>query len=73
MTPAQYYKGNGRWGAKADVWVENQLARSQQERDLEEEITDTTQQTLTSGFNRDILRLTPRDVKFLRDCGVAAE
>lgn len=52
--------------SKADAWVANQIERAAQEKEIATEV-------LTSGFNRDILRLSPKDVQFLRDCGVAAE
>jgi len=31
-----------------------------------------TEATITSGFDRDVLRLTKEDVKFLQDCGIEA-
>jgi hypothetical protein len=52
--------------AKIDNWVDKQLGRAQQEKEL-------LQETLTSGFERGILRLTSKDVQFLKDCGIAAE
>lgn len=30
----------------------------------------TNQATITSGFSREVLRLSVQDVKFLKDCGI---
>jgi len=36
-------------------------------------LVDTHEATITSGFSREVLRLTARDVEFLRACGVKVE
>ncbi len=36
-------------------------------------LVDTHEATITSGFSREVLRLTARDVEFLRSCGIKVE
>ena len=72
----------------AQKLAEKLLARYQENRELREAADDraswvrwaskqivrgNSEATLTSGFEREILRLTPLDVKFLTDCGIRVE
>lgn len=50
----------------------DEFRRRENYRGRKEESARQTQ-TITSGFDREVLRLTPRDVDFLKSCGIKVE